>query len=78
MNRALHRRLERLSGRDSAGRMIVLRIAADRTEATNALREEAERSWTVSDEKAAKGRRRTQARAKRQGEARGPEAELHS
>ena len=66
------------TGETSARKGREERIAADRTEATNALREEAERSWTVSDEKAAKGRRRTQARAKRQGEARGPEAELHS
>ena len=32
MTRALLRRLDRLSGRISAGRMIILRIADDRTE----------------------------------------------
>ena len=33
------------------------------------LREEAERGWAESDRKAARGRRRTEARAKRRGQA---------
>jgi hypothetical protein len=52
------------------------RVAAGRTAGTKALQEEAERSWAVSDEKAAKGRRRSEANAKRHGEARGRGAEI--
>jgi hypothetical protein len=52
------------------------RTAAGRTAGTKALQEEAERGWAVSDEKAAKGRRRSQANAKRRGEARGRDAEI--
>jgi hypothetical protein len=52
------------------------RTAADRTAGTKALQEEAERSWAVSDEKAAKGRRRSEANARRRGAARGRDAEI--
>jgi hypothetical protein len=50
--------------------------AAGRTAGTKALQEEAERSWAVSDEKAAKGRRRSEANAKRRGAARGRDSEI--
>jgi hypothetical protein len=52
------------------------RTAAGRTAGTKALQDEAERSWAVSDEKAAKGRRRSEANAKRLGEVRGRDAEI--
>jgi hypothetical protein len=42
----------------------------------DALREEAERDWAGSDRKAAKGRRRTQVRTKRLGEAQKRDAEI--
>ncbi len=50
--------------------------AAGRKAATNALREEAERSWAESDRKAMTGRGRTQARAGRRRVARERDAEI--
>jgi hypothetical protein len=44
--------------------------------ATDALRQEAERSWADADRKAARGRRRTQARGKRLDKARQRDAEI--
>jgi hypothetical protein len=52
------------------------RNVAGRKSPSDALREEAERRWAESDRKAAKGRRRTQARAKRRGVSLAPNAEI--
>lgn len=49
---------------------------ARRKSASDALREEAERSWAEADRKAARGQRRAQGRAKRRGEARDRDAEI--
>ena len=51
-----------------------LPTAARRKAATDALKEEAERSWAEADRKATTGRRGTGARAGRRGGARGPDA----
>lgn len=58
------------SGRPAPAKPARRRLASD------ALREEAERRWAQSDRDAARGERRTQARAKRRGEARERDAEL--
>ena len=50
--------------------------AAGRKAATDALRQEAERAWAESDVKAARGRRRTEAKVKRRGDARERDAEI--
>ena len=51
-----------------------LPTAARRKAATDALKEEAERSWAKSDRKATTGKGRSPARAGRRGVARGPDA----
>jgi hypothetical protein len=50
--------------------------ATGRKSASDALREEAERSWAESDRKTTEGRRRTQARAKRRGQVRERDIEI--
>ena len=52
------------------------RTAEGDTPVTKALREEAERSWAVSDAKTEKSRRRSETQAKRRDVARGREAEI--
>ena len=50
--------------------------AAGRKSVTDALRQEAERTWAESDVKAARGRQRTEANVKRRGDARDRDAEI--
>jgi hypothetical protein len=63
-------------GRPRGGEGLEPGVAAGSRAVTNALREEAEREWAASDRKAAKGRTRAPAGARRRGDAPERDAEI--